>query len=77
MAGRNKQPLQVILGNGRSKHLTKDEIKKRQNHEEKMRGPTENIEIPTYLTATQKRNLQILLKGLWLLKYLASLMLIR
>ncbi len=48
MAGRNKQPLQVILGNGRSKHLTKDDIKKRQNHEEKMRGPTENI-------ATQKK----------------------
>lgn len=55
MAGRNKQPLKVILGNGRSKHLTKDEIKKRQNHEEKMRGPTENIEIPTYLTAAQKK----------------------
>lgn len=55
MAGRNKQPLQVILGNGRSKHLTKDDIKKRQKHEEKMRGPTENIEIPSYLTAAQKK----------------------
>lgn len=55
MAGRNKQPLQVILGNGRSKHLTKDDIKKRQKHEEKMRGPSENIEIPSYLTAAQKK----------------------
>lgn len=55
MAGRNKQPLQVILGNGRSKHLTKDDIKKRQKHEEKMRGPTENIVAPTYLTAAQKK----------------------
>lgn len=55
MAGRNKQPLQVILGNGRSKHLTKDEINKRQKHEEKMRGPTENIEIPSYLTTAQKK----------------------
>lgn len=55
MAGRNKQPLQVILGNGRSKHLTKDEIKKRQNHEEKMRGSTENIVAPSYLTAVQKK----------------------
>ncbi|MCL1698203.1 phage terminase small subunit P27 family [Lysinibacillus sp. BPa_S21] len=55
MAGRNKQPLQVIIGNGRSKHLTKDEMKKRQKHEEKMRGPTENIEIPSYLTAAQKK----------------------
>ncbi len=55
MAGRNKQPLQVILGNGRSKHLTKDDIKKRQKQEEKMRGPSENIEIPSYLTAAQKK----------------------
>lgn len=55
MTGRNKQPLQVILGNGRSKHLTKDEIKRREKHEEKMRGPTENIEIPKYLTAAQKK----------------------
>ncbi|WP_428909478.1 phage terminase small subunit P27 family [Niallia sp. Krafla_26] len=55
MAGRNKQPLSVIQGKGRSNHLTKDEIKKRQNHEEKMRGPTENIEPPKYLTVAQKR----------------------
>lgn len=55
MAGRNKQPLQVILGNGRSKHLTNDEIKKRQKHEEKMRGPTENVVAPSYLTAAQKK----------------------
>ena len=55
MTGRNKQPLQVILGNGRSKHLTKDEIKRREKHEEKMRGSTENIQIPKYLTAAQKK----------------------
>lgn len=55
MAGRNKQPLQVILGKGRSNHITKDEAKKRLEHEERMRGPTENIEAPNYLTAAQKR----------------------
>ncbi|MFF5993703.1 phage terminase small subunit P27 family [Lysinibacillus sp. KU-BSD001] len=55
MAGRNKQPLQVIIGKGRSNHLTKDEMKRRQNHEEKMRGPTENIVPPSYLTAAQKK----------------------
>lgn len=55
MAGRNKQPLQVILGKGRSNHITKDEAKKRLEHEERMRGPTKNIEAPNYLTATQKR----------------------
>lgn len=55
MAGRNKQPLHVIMGKGRSNHITKDEAKKRLEHEEKMRGPTENIKPPTYLTAVQKR----------------------
>ena len=40
MAGRNKQPLSVIQGKGRSNHLTKNEIKKRQIHEEKMVRPT-------------------------------------
>lgn len=55
MAGRNKQPLSVIQGKGRSNHITKEEMKKRQIHEEKMRGPTENINPPTYLTAAQKR----------------------
>lgn len=55
MAGRNKQPLTVIQGKGRSNHITKDEAKKRMQHEEKMRGPTENIEPPKYLTAAQKK----------------------
>ena len=55
MAGRNKQPLQVIQGKGRSNHLTKDEINKRQKHEEKMLGPTENIVAPSYLTVAQKK----------------------
>lgn len=55
MAGRNKQPLSVIQGKGRSNHMTKAEIKKRQKHEEKMRGPTENIKPPKYLTAAQKK----------------------
>lgn len=55
MAGRNKQPLQVILGKGRSKHLTNAEIKKRKLHEDNMQGPVDNIEIPSYLTAAQKK----------------------
>lgn len=55
MAGRNKQPLAVIQGKGRSKHLTKDEIEQRQMHEEQMRGSTENVSAPSYLTAKQKR----------------------
>lgn len=55
MAGRNRQPLSVIQGKGRSKHITKAEAKKRMEHEERMRGPTENVEPPKYLTATQKK----------------------
>jgi len=55
MAGRNKQPLAVIQGKGKSKHLTKDEIDRRQQHEEKMRGPTDNIVAPSYLSAAQKK----------------------
>lgn len=55
MAGRNKQPLRVIEGKGRSHHITKEEAKKRIEHEERMRGSTDNIVAPTYLTAKQKR----------------------
>lgn len=55
MAGRNKQPLQVIQGKGRSNHLTKDEMKKRQNHEEKVRGFNDKVKPPSYLTAAQKK----------------------
>lgn len=55
MAGRNKQPLQVIQGKGRSNHLTQDDIKKRQKHEEKVRGFSDKVEPPSYLTAAQKK----------------------
>jgi P27 family predicted phage terminase small subunit len=55
MSGRYKQPLSVIEGKGRSNHITKDEAKKRKQHEEKMRGPTKNIEPPKYLTAAQRK----------------------
>lgn len=55
MAGRNKQPLSVIKGKGRSNHLTKDEIKRRQQHEEKVKGYTDKVDPPSYLTAKQKR----------------------
>lgn len=52
--GRPKQPLAVIQGKGRSNHLTKEEIKKRQEHEERMKGRTDNITAPSYLTKKQK-----------------------
>ncbi|MFC0559675.1 phage terminase small subunit P27 family [Halalkalibacter alkalisediminis] len=55
MSGRNKQPLSVIQGKGKSHHLTKEEIMKRQEQEEAVRGFTDNISSPSYLTATQKK----------------------
>jgi P27 family predicted phage terminase small subunit len=58
LAGRNKQPLSVIQGKGRSNHLTNDEIKKRQKHEENMRGFTDKVKPPSYLTAAQKKEFQ-------------------
>ncbi|MFJ7951537.1 phage terminase small subunit P27 family [Lysinibacillus sp. NPDC096418] len=73
MAGRNKQPLQVIQGKGRSNHLTKDEVNKRQKHEEKMRGPTENIVAPSYLTAAQKKEFTELAEKLVALEIFSEL----
>jgi len=52
--GRNPQPLTVIQGKGKSHHITKDEAKKRLEHEQRMRGSTDNIEPPSYLTKAQK-----------------------
>ncbi|GIO22441.1 phage terminase small subunit P27 family [Oceanobacillus sp. J11TS1] len=54
MAGRNKQPLSVIQGKGKSNHLTKEEIKKRQEQEEQIKGHTDKIEPPSYLLKSQK-----------------------
>ena len=58
MAGRNKQPLSVIQGKGKSHHLTKAEIEKRQEHENKMRGNTDKIEAPEYLLKKQKEEFE-------------------
>ena len=54
MAGRPRQPLEVIKGKGRSNHLTKAEMKAREEQENAIRGSTENIEAPSYLTKKQK-----------------------
>lgn len=54
MAGRPRQPLEVIKGKGRSNHLTKAEMKEREEQENAIRGSTENIVAPSYLTKKQK-----------------------
>ena len=58
MAGRNKQPLSVIQGKGRSHHLTKDEIERRREHENAIKGYTDNLDPPVYLTAAQKKEFE-------------------
>jgi len=54
MAGRKKQPLSVIQGKGRSNHLTKEVIKERKKQEEALKGFTDHIDPPAYLTKKQK-----------------------
>lgn len=58
MAGRKKQPLAVIQGKGRSNHITKAEMKEREAQEKALKGFTDRIEPPSYLTAKQKRNFE-------------------
>lgn len=58
MAGRNRQPLAVIQGKGRSNHLTKEEIARRKEHEERMRGNTDKVEPPEYLLKKQKEEFE-------------------
>ena len=51
MAG-PRQPTALVIANGR-KHLTKDEIRQRQERE--VQPCTDGIEAPSYLTAAQKK----------------------
>ena len=54
MAGQ-RQPIEVVMAKGK-KHLTKDEIKKRQESE--IKAPSDNIEAPNYLTKKQKEKFE-------------------
>jgi P27 family predicted phage terminase small subunit len=55
LAGRNRQPLSVIQGKGRSHHISKAEAKRRKEQEERIKGFIDNIEPPSYLTQKQKK----------------------
>jgi P27 family predicted phage terminase small subunit len=50
--GRNKEPVNLILLKGKSKHLTKKDIEERQAAE--VKAPADNIEPPKYLTKKLK-----------------------
>ena len=73
MSGRNKQPLSVILGKGKSNHLTKAAIQQRQEQENEVRGFTDNIEPPFYLTAAQKKAFEKISNELVRLKIFSNL----
>lgn len=73
MAGRNKQPLAVIHGKGKSKHLTKEVVKERQAQEDAMKGHTDKIVAPDYLTKKQKKEFDDLAVELIRLKLFSNL----
>jgi len=71
--GRNKQPLSVIQGKGKSNHLTKKIIKERQEQEDALKGNTDNIVVPGYLIKRQKDEFEILSKELVRLNIFSNL----
>ncbi|HZG83842.1 phage terminase small subunit P27 family [Paenibacillus sp.] len=52
MAGRNKQPINLILLKGKS-HLTKEQIEERTKTE--VKAPADDVKPPKYLTKTLKK----------------------
>lgn len=62
--GRPRQPLSVIQGKGKSNHITKAEAKKRKAQEDALRGKTDQIEAPSYLTKKQKEEFDKIAKQL-------------
>lgn len=55
MAGRRKQPVDLILMNGNKADLSKAEIEERRKQEAGIKGYTDNVGPPNYLTAKQKK----------------------
>lgn len=73
MSGRKKQPLAVIQGKGRSNHLTKEEIRKREEHEKRMKAGTDLVVPPSRLTKRQKEEFEKLAEQLMNLGILDNL----
>lgn len=73
MSGRKRQPLSVIKGKGRSNHITKDEMKVREEQEKALKGFTDNIKIPSYLTKKQKEEFEEIATELIRLKIFSNL----
>lgn len=69
MAG-SRQPIELLMAKGK-KHLSKDEIKERMNSE--IHAPSDNIEIPSYLTKSQKAKFEFYAKQLLSLNIMSNL----
>lgn len=54
MAGRNKMPLSVIIGGGKT-HLTKAQIEERAQAEASLRPATDKVKCPSWLDGIAKR----------------------
>ena len=67
------QPLSVIQGKGRSNHITKAEAERRMAHEEKMRGFTDDVKPPSYLTSSQKKEFEKIANELMRLEIFSNL----
>ena len=70
MAGRNKEPIALVLAKGK-KHLTKAEIERRQSEE--LDVPTDAIEAPSYLTKAQREEFDKIAKILIDLEIMTNL----
>lgn len=70
MAGRQKQPVDLMLVKGKT-HLTKAEIEKRKSQE--VKAPADKIRAPSYLPNDLKREFRKLAKQLVEIKIMSNL----
>lgn len=71
MAGRNKQPVSLIVAKGKSHHLTKEEIETREAQE--IKAPSDAVDPPDVLTKKQKKEFSEIAKQLIDLKIMTNL----
>lgn len=71
MAGRNKKPLTVHMGNGNPSHLTREEIAQRESAE--LHAPADNITAPGYLSQEQKESFTQIARQLCELNIMSNL----
>jgi len=71
MAGRRKEPVELILLKGKSNHLTKEDVENRRAAE--LQAPTDNIKYPRYLAKDLRKDFTYYAKILCELRIFSSL----